>query len=263
MLRYHPRAMTSFRIITPAYETARWIGPCVRSVRDQSGVDFRAVVLDDCSTDATFEKAEAAMGGDARFTLVRGDTRVFQLARRIEGIRKIAESPDDVIVLVDGDDWLAHDRVLERLAREYEDPDTWLTYGSYRSRKPKLTSRLRFWRRRLSTKAFPREVLEQRLVRYHWWIGGHLMTFKRFLFDGIKDEDLRDEEGRYFGAGTDLALMFPMMEMAGPDHVRHIPEPLYIWNKHNPQSRMAAYKRMQDLSGLQVRAKPRYEQLER
>ena len=46
-------------------------------------------------------------------------------------IQDMDASDDDVIVSLDGDDWLANDYVLKKLNEVYEREDCWLTYGSY------------------------------------------------------------------------------------------------------------------------------------
>ena len=53
----------------------------------------------------------------------------------IRAIRRSRAEPDDVIVILDGDDWLITDRALERIALEHEDDDCWLTYGSWISNR--------------------------------------------------------------------------------------------------------------------------------
>ncbi len=42
-----------------------------------------------------------------------------------------------------------------------------------------------------------------------------LRTFKYKLWKNIKEEDLKNREGKFYEAAWDLAFMFPMFEMAG------------------------------------------------
>ena len=71
------------------------------------------------------------------------------------------------------------------------DPAVWMTYGSYRSRKRSIWKRLRPWPRKPSTRPYPDDVLRERAFREERWWAGHPMTFRRFLFDAVKDEDLK------------------------------------------------------------------------
>lgn len=249
--------MSGLRVVVPVYRSERWIRRCIASIRRQTVADFRCIVVEDHSPDATWESLETAVGNDPRFEIVRNDERRFQLANRLEGIRRIATDPDDVVVLIDGDDWLLTDEAFARILREYDDPEVWCTYGSYRSRKRSWWRRLKPWRSP-STRPYSQRVLAQRSFREVRWWAGHPMTFRRFLFDQIDDADLRDDDGGYYRAATDQALFMPMMEMAGAAHLRHIPEPLYVWNKANPMSAAEAYRELQNHSTAHMRARQRY-----
>ena len=61
----------------------------------------------------------------------------------------------------------------------------------------------------------------------------HLRTFKKHIYDKIELEDFLDTDGDYFKVAADLVLMFPIMEMAGKERVRYIPEPLLLYNDLN------------------------------
>lgn len=251
-------------VVVPAYKCERWIGRAIESIRGQRGVDFRCIVIDDCSGDATHARAREAAGDDERIRVVRREQRVYQLANRIFGIREIVPGPEDVVVLVDGDDWLAHEHALARIAREYADPDVWVTYGSYRSKKAKWRYRLGLGRRR-AVRPYPDEIVRARTFRRWRWPGVHPKTFRRFLFDAIRDEDLRDETGAYYEAGTDLALMLPMFEMAGTAHLRWLREVLYIRNKLEARIYDPAYRERQSRASARLRSSdsPLYPELTR
>lgn len=62
----------------------------------------------------------------------------------------------------------------------------------------------------------------------------HLRTWKSWLWKKIKQKDLKNSEGNYWSVAGDLAFMFPMFEMSGEKHYRHIPDITYIYNRLNP-----------------------------
>jgi hypothetical protein len=49
----------------------------------------------------------------------------------------------------------------------------------------------------------------------------------------MDDEAFRDSNGNYFRAAGDLALYLPMAELAGPEKIKYIPEPLYCYRVHD------------------------------
>lgn len=48
-----------FSIVIPSYMQARWLGPCIRSVLGQEGVDLQVIVMDGGSTDGSREIIES------------------------------------------------------------------------------------------------------------------------------------------------------------------------------------------------------------
>ena len=126
------------------------------------------------------------------------------------------------MVILDGDDFFAHDRVLARVNEVYSDPDVWLTYGQFRI----WPGGQRGW-----CQPFPKNVVQQNAFRGHTHNPSHLRTYYAGLFKQIKKEDLM-YEGNFFQMSPDNAAMFPMIEMAH-DHWRCIDEVLLLWNSEN------------------------------
>ncbi|MDF1703109.1 MAG: glycosyltransferase family A protein [Planctomycetota bacterium] len=253
--------MSSYRFIIAAYNCGEWVDRCLESVLSQRHEDWRCILLDDQSPDDTFERATAAARGDERIIVERTPTRRLGLLNTKIGIETIATDPEDVIVTLDGDDWLAHDRVLNVLEEHYADPEVWLTYGSHRRWKNKLAHRLNWKVKRGIAREFPSVITDGGYYRQYDWVTSHLRSFKRFLWDGIKPEDFLDENGEYWKTGWDHAFMFPMLEMAGGDRIRYIHEMLYVYNNSNPLSDFRTGPNLQLLAAMKMRKLPSYERL--
>jgi glycosyltransferase involved in cell wall biosynthesis len=206
-----------------------FVGRCLDSLRGQTFTDWQALVTVDRRGDRTYERALEARGGDNRIVITRNRRRLYPMENIVRAIRRSHAGPEDVIVIVDGDDWLITDQALERIASEYEDDDCWMTYGSWVSNVAGHPGR---WPAYADGVDF----------RTERWLGTAVRTWKRWLFDRIEDADLRDGAGRYFRVTEDLACMFPMLEMATTRHARHIAEPLMLYNRlshHDPKRRLA------------------------
>ena len=132
--------------------------------------------------------------------------------------------PDDIVVQLDGDDWLAHPRVLETVARLYEDPNVWLTYGSFPLADGSYS--------RLNGPYAPHED-----IRTARWRCSHLKTFRAGLFQCIDPEDLKLPDGTFTGRAVDHATMFPMVEMAGWDRTRWVKDAYTFTTGRIPPSR--------------------------
>ena len=131
-----------------------------------------------------------------------------------------AIDPDDVVVQIDGDDWLARSDALEIVAHLYEDPEVWLTYGSFLD-----TNGSNFG---IDGPYAPNED-----IRTSPWRCSHLKTFRAGLFQCIDPEDLRWPGREFTARAVDSAIMFPMFEMAGWERTRWVKEVIYTYNWEN------------------------------
>jgi glycosyltransferase involved in cell wall biosynthesis len=136
-------------------------------------------------------------------------------------------SPTDVVVDLDGDDFLFDKEVFQTLADAYKDPNIWLTYGSYQYEPGGQKG---------VCEALPEDVLKNGSIRsYQKWVTSQLRTFYAALFQKIKKEDLM-VNGKFFEIASDVALFVPLLEMASPNHILYIDRIMYIYNFTNPIS---------------------------
>lgn len=218
--------MPKLVIVTASYNNAQWVTHYIDSLTQQTFRDWIAIYIDDNSSDNTFELLEDLIKQHSltsHFVLIKNKKRLGHLLNQYSAIYSC--TADSIIVILDGDDWLAHERALEIIYQAYADGNTWLTYGQ-------------FWYLQKNKKGFckpiPSEIIEQNNIRTISWRTSHPRTFYAGLFHRIKFEDLL-YENYFFPKCADVATMFPMIEMAGT-HIKFIPDVLYIYNDNNPIS---------------------------
>ncbi len=215
--------MTRFNIIVTVRNSKNWIKKCLDSLGIQKYPNWRGVVIDDNSTDITPVIIVKNLPG--KMSVIQTHERKGALYNQVAGVKHLGCEDEDVIVIVDGDDWLPDNTVLDRLAKAYEDPNVWLTYGSYEI----------YPRGNMSDKT--RMATEHDNPRNGPMIYRHLRTFKYFLWKNIKEESLIDPvTGKHFLHVTDSPVMRPMVEMAGLNHIHHIDDKMYVYNFTNPVS---------------------------
>lgn len=90
--------MPRVSIYVPAWNSEKYIGEMIRSVKAQTLEDWEMVILDDKSEDATLEAAEAAADGDSRIRVVR----------RNEHCGLIGKLKNETIDLLSESDFLCH-----------------------------------------------------------------------------------------------------------------------------------------------------------
>lgn len=213
-------------VVIPSYNNYEWCVPNLISLFVQEYDNYEILVIDDCSTDGTYERMQQLVedyGQGHRTTILRNEKRMGAMANWYKAIHMC---PDDAIIFqLDGDDWLATIYALRRINQEYADPNVWMTYGQY---KDYPSENVGF------CQALPDDVIERNAYRKWHWVTSHPRTFYAWLFKKIKKEDFLYEETRDFYPMTcDQAIMFPLLELAGK-HSRFIPDVLYVYNRDNP-----------------------------
>lgn len=246
-----------FVVIVAFYNMEQWLERAIESISTQSYSNFRCLLGDDMSTDNSAEVVAKAIRNDPRFKLIRHQEKKFSLGNTAALIDLARPSDEDVIVLVDGDDYLAHPQVLQRLADIYKEYDCWMTYGSFKGVKgterapicqpypPEILEKGGFkrikWRvahprtfkyklwKKIQPTAFT--ITEEEFNRARWRAlkSGRLRTWLKWL--KIRHTDLIDPSGRYVRRCADKAFTFPMLEMSGPK-VHFIEEILYVFNAY-------------------------------
>lgn len=238
-----------FVIVIPSYNNEQWCIKNLQSVVNQTYPHWSIYYINDCSTDRTGELIERFVkenGLKNRCTIVHNKTRRGAMANYYSGIQKC--TPKKVVATLDGDDRLAHSRVLEILSRVYADSRVWITHGNYTTEPHTLASYCR---------AYPQAIMEQNSFRKYRWFGCQLRTFYAKLFHLIKKEDLI-YQGDFFTMASDLAFMYPILEMSSRNHIRFIEEPIYIVNTANPISDRRKNKFLQRDLDKYIRSKQPY-----
>lgn len=236
-------------IVIPSYNNKEWYQRNLDSVMTQNYDNYRVIYVDDASSDGTGKLVrEYIRVNDAEHyvTLIENTNRVGALANLYKMISSCDKN--EIIVTVDGDDWLINRDVLKYLNKVYSDPNVWMTYGqfiAYPSNSVGFASQV------------PQEVIEQNAFRSHGGSVTHLRTFYAGLFHKIKKEDLI-YEGKFYPMAWDTAILVPMLEMSGK-RSKYIPQALYVYNWSNPINDEKVDRGLQKRLDDQIRSKEKYQ----
>jgi glycosyltransferase involved in cell wall biosynthesis len=220
-----------FIIIIPAYNVSSWITLSLELIKLQSYDNFECVIIDDNSTDDTNEKIQQSIQNDDRFHLLTNTENIgSSLANFIKGFDYMSPDDEDIIVRVDGDDWLSSVFVLEYLNIIYVNKKCWLTYGTYQVYPTNI----------IGTHHcidVPDEIHNNRDYRKWKHVYSHLRTHKAFLLKNVNRVDLKyPNSNDYFREAEDVAHMFPLVEMCGKDKIYKIADVLLVINRINPMN---------------------------
>ena len=249
----HAAEEKPFVVVIPSYNNKDWYPSNLDSVLKQKYQNYRVLYLDDASTDGTGSLVQDyLLENDPahKVTLIQNKERVGALENIYRAVWMC--EPSEIVVTVDGDDWLHNDQALAFLNEIYSDPAVWMTYGQYIS-YPTGDG--------FGSQQLPGWVIESNSYRSYDWVTTHLRTFYAGLFQKINKEDLL-YDGKFFPVTWDLAFMFPMLEMSGP-HSRFISSLLYVYNVATPLSDNKLHRELQRHLDTVIRAKNSYVPIEK
>ena len=237
-----------FNIIVPVFNAEKYIEKCLNSIIKQSYENYQVNVIDDCSSDYSYELALEICNRYENFDISKNSRRLGALNNINKLLSLNINAPSKTInILVDGDDYLYSGDVLDILYEKYINTNCLITYGSHLSSKG------------IQGKKYPRLIRKFNLYRKYFWYASHLKTFRHDLWLSINKSDLLTHNGNYFSVASDLAIMFPMLEMAG-DRQEFIKEVLYVYNDNNPISDHNIRRKEQILVAKEIRGKKRYKE---
>lgn len=102
-------------VVVPVYNVAAFLPRCLASLKAQTFAGWRAVFVDDGSTDSSGEICDAAAREDSRFSVLR-QANAGVAAARNAGVAAALKAGATHIAFIDPDDWV-HSTYLEVLVR--------------------------------------------------------------------------------------------------------------------------------------------------
>lgn len=223
-------------VVTPAYNAEQYIERCILSVAQQDYHNYQMIIIDDASTDNTLEVAMNTIQ-----SLPEDIAEKFQVIRNVDNCGAVWNQVntiedhcgDDIVMLLDGDDWLINDPNLFHKYNNIYREGAEFTYGSCWSIVDSIP---------LIAQEYPPEIKANKQYRdykFNWNMPyTHLRTFEaRLMHDYLRDHGnyaFRDEEGNWLKAGGDTAVFYTMIEAADPNKVVCIPDIVYNYNDAHP-----------------------------
>jgi glycosyltransferase involved in cell wall biosynthesis len=205
------------KFIVCVWNAEKYIKNCIRTLKSQQDADFEVYIIDDMSTDTTVEVVKSLTQGDKRFHLIVNQEKKFKLKNLDELIKTFDD--EDIVIELDGDDFLLNSNVVGDIRKVYSDKKVWLTNGSfmYTNGNPGFSKKC-----------------DPNTVRKEPFRFSHLRTWKTFLWKSIPQNYLRDDSGEYFKSAADVAYTFSLLELAGEENYRFLPELYYVYNAESP-----------------------------
>lgn len=201
----------------------------IESLKMQTYQDFTHIIVDDASENPSLfrflrtlksERVVVHKNLDRSFWLKNATNLLFERISDLE-----------IVVVIDLDDTLLHENVLANIATLYEQhPDIYLTFGSY-VQSDELNKGIK---RKYPSVGDVKKTLGSSNIRKAPWVFTHLQTFRGFLFNDLNPStDFVDIDGQWLKSSYDRALIYPMVELAGKEHIYFLKEAVYTYNVNN------------------------------
>ncbi|KKP96101.1 MAG: hypothetical protein US13_C0001G0045 [candidate division TM6 bacterium GW2011_GWE2_36_25] len=221
----------SFVIVITSYNNERYCEKNLASVLNQNYSNFRVIYIDDCSTDKTSKITEEYIKNNdhqKKISFFKNKQRNLKLANLYQIIHTLPD--EEVVIELDGDDYLAHPHVLKIINQKYHETNALIVHATYENQPANLAEQLKLQHFSQETPYFVKKL---NLFRKYPWIYSGLRTYYVGLFKKINKEDLLCKippfEGKFFPVSHDLAIMYPMLEKAHTQ-IAYIPDKLLIRN---------------------------------
>jgi len=249
--------LNKIKVIIPFYNPGKFLDLSINSALTQDYDNYEILFVDDCSTDGSFSKipectfktkADGTPELDEEGNLIiekkdailevtkcknivawKASQQNTALPNIHNAVMNFCTDPDDIVLLLDGDDWLSNKKVLSHINDLYNESDCWITYGQA------------IWtdgRKGFASQYSPEEYKSVRKAPFRI---SHLRTWRAGVYHKIAEQDpnftcLKDKDGEMYKWSWDTAVMFPLMELTPFEKLKYNETVLYVYNRDNPIS---------------------------
>ena len=250
-----------FKIVSPSYNNEKWVDIHTDSILEQTYDNYEVLYINDCSTDNTLDKVEKLVGNNSKFKIISNEKNMGATHNYIN-IDDFMDDDEEIIVHLDGDDWLAVPNVLEELNTFYNENDFWMTYGGFVVWNGGEETKLPY----PQNTEYDSFVHKYNMYRKDLWRASHLRTFKWFLFKNIDKKDFVSKiDNKLYWHASDLSWSYPALEMCPTDKIGVVDFTTHIYNASEENQVRTREREHQDNQKfeLEIRNKKRYKTVKR
>lgn len=244
-----------FIIVILCYNCEKYIQDCVESVVTQQYDNYNVILIDDNSSDRTSDIIQGLLKKysyitDNKFTFIKNSKRFGPLGNHINALEVKQFDDNDIIVHLDGDDILTCSTVLLTLNEAYAKNSKHLvSYGNYETATGNSSI----------CKPWEKGILVSEYIAPIGWIFSHVRTFKYKLWTLIdKQKSFYDSNNKVFSSAGDVAIMKPILELAGRGRTMFFKNNMYFYRDNTPLNEHNDHLRDQVRCALEIKQKIPY-----
>ena len=196
------------------YNAENHLKDLIESTKEQTNKNWEHIIIDDMSTDNSYEKAVEITASDSRYTVIKNSEKKWALRNVVEASRKYQNEDNVIIANLDADDSLCNESTVELLISSYNKNNLNAAWTSHT------------WD--INGDNVSQNWPDQKIDPYeYFWVTSHLKTWRASVMKKICDKNFKDLEGKWFLRGYDQALYLPILHVA--KSFKHIDEVCYYY----------------------------------
>ena len=217
--------MSRVIVVSCNYNGNKFVRNCIESVYNQTLQPDFHYFIDDISDDGCLEYAydtKEKLNIDY-LNIIENNEKKYKIRNLFELLNSDLIHDNDIIINLDGDDWLFDNSVIEQIKSEYDNNDIDYLYSNF------VFSHNYYL-------GISNSIPDKNWCPYRCpWITSHISTFKASSFKEIKKENFLDEDGNWFRMGCDQAYILPILynikqKYNSYDKVKFLNKPMYVYN---------------------------------
>ena len=204
-----------------------------QSIENQNYSNYRLVITDDASTDDTYnlfkKKVQEFPRLRTKTTLIKNSRNIGALGNKFLTVHDHCEE-GSIVFDVDADDSLVGRQVMKLMNALYQSSGKWFIYSNFVERRAQLVNQ------GISGPIKP-EILaanSYRATPNTLWVTSALRTYLRDLYVKIPKEYFFEFENKFYFETSDRFQMYALVELAGADNIKFIPDILYLYEWSGP-----------------------------
>lgn len=214
-----------FKIVVTSYNNEQWTETCLKSLLDQTYKNYEVIFFNDGSTDKTIEIVHNTVNTE-KFKIIdlhTNNTKSWIFANLLS---KYIDD-NDIVLFLDGDDWLSSTEALNTINQFYQIHDPWVAYGGMIvwNGGEDITEPYP------QNSEFPIHILNNKSFRQDTWRSSHTKTMRGFIWKSLNKNNLiSKQDNRYILGPDDLVIMFDALERCQKNKIGRFNFPTYVYN---------------------------------
>lgn len=188
--------------ISPMYNAKEHLEDLVNSIKEQRNDNWEHIIIDDMSSDDSYDFAVELTKEDSRFSIVKNSEKSWALKNVVSHSRCFQSEEDVVIAVIDADDALCNENTVDLLLNTYKDDDVDTVWTAHTWDINGLNV----------SKGLPQQPP---VNPYQYpWVSSHLKTWRASLLAEVCDENFKNLNNEWFRRGYDQALYLPLLYLS-------------------------------------------------